>query len=329
MPGIAGIIGPEPEDECRRLVHAMLQTMQHEPTYVSGTYFAPSVGACGGWVSHRNSFAARQSSARGEGGEVLLFAGECFPPCGSIAQEESRATAFAGADLLKRYRTHGPSFIADLNGLFSGLLIDPRRQRVLLFNDRYGSERLYHAEKDGTTYIASEAKALLRVLPELRALDDEGVAQFLRYGSTLDGRTLFRGIRVLPGGTLLSIEHGIVGSQRRYFVPESWEAQPPLDEATFELEFREAFLRALPGYFSSDVPIGISITGGLDTRMILACMPPLALAPISYTFGGQTHETLDARIGARSHGPRGLIIIYFGSVWTSLQTSVDTSTGRF
>ena len=115
-------------------------------------------------------------------------------------------------------------------------------------------------------YIASEAKALLCVFPELRALDDEGVAQFLRYGSTMNGRTLFRGINVLPGGTLLSIERGIEETRRRYFVPESWEAQPPLDEAAFESQFREAFLRALPGYFSSDVPIGISITGGLDTQ---------------------------------------------------------------
>ena len=307
MPGIVGIIGPAPDDECQRLVNEMLQTMQHEPRYVSGTHFAPSVGAYGGWVSHRNSFAASQSSVRGEGGEALLFAGECFAltNCGA-EKNDSTITALAGADLLNRYHDRGPSFIADLNGLFSGFLIDQRRQRALLFNDRYGSERLYHVEKRGTTYFASEAKALLRILPELRAFDDEGVAQFLRYGSTLNGRTLFRGIRALPGGTLLSIERGLTRSQRRYFVPESWELQPPLDEAEFESQFREAFLRALPAYFSSDVPIGISITGGLDTRMIVACMPAIARAPIGYTFGGQTNKTLDARIGAQVAQTKGL-----------------------
>ena len=236
-----------------------------------------------------------------------MFAGECFPSidCGT-EKNNPTTTALAEADLLNRYYTHGPSFIADLNGLFSGFLIDTRRRRALLFNDRYGSERLYLAEKAGTTYFASEAKALLRILPELRALDDEGVAQFLRYGSTLNGRTLFRGICALPGGTLLSIERGIARRQRRYFVPEAWEAQQPLDEAEFESQFREAFLRALPAYFTSDVPIGISITGGLDTRMILACMPALARAPIAYTFGGQTHKTLDARIGARVAQAKGL-----------------------
>ena len=306
MPGIVGIIGPAPAHECRRLVRAMLRTMQHEPTYVSGTHFSPSVGAYGGWVSHGSSFAARQSSALGKGGETLLFAGECFPSHGSVVNQESGTVAVAEADLLCRYNAHGTSFIADLNGLFSGLLIDPRRQRALLFNDRYGSERLYHFEKDGTTYIASEAKALLRVLPELRAFDDEGVAQFLRYGSTLNGCTLFRGIRSLPGGTVLTIQRGVVESRKRYFVPDTWEAQPALDEAAFESQFREAFLRALPGYYSSDTPIGISITGGLDTRMILACMPPLARPPVCYTFGGQTHKTLDAQIGARVARAKGL-----------------------
>src|SRR4029077_13673958 len=137
-------------------------------------------------------------------------------------------------------------------------------------------------ERNGTIYVASEAKALLRVVPELRALDDIGVAQFLRHGCTLDGRTLFRGIRMLPGATLLTVERGVEPIAKRYFVPATWEALPALDEREFEAQFRETFLRTLPGYFTSDVPVGISITGGLDTRMIVACMPDVAPAPICY-----------------------------------------------
>src|SRR5436309_2617545 len=85
---------------------------------------------------------AGQDSARGDGGQVLLFAGECFSSA-SVANEELGPRASVDTDLLHRYETLGPSFIADLNGLFSGLLIDPRRRRALLFNDRYGSEWLY------------------------------------------------------------------------------------------------------------------------------------------------------------------------------------------
>ena len=68
------------------------------------------------------------------------------------------------------------------------------------FFPRYGMERIYIYEKGETTFFASEAKALLSVLPELRSLDDQGVAQFLAYGSTLSGRTLFRKVELLPGG---------------------------------------------------------------------------------------------------------------------------------
>ncbi len=156
------------------------------------------------------------------------------------------------------------------------------------------------------TYFASEAKALLRILPELRSLDDRGVAEVLRFGSTRGSRTIFRGVDLLPGGTLLNFRAGERPDRQRYFVPGTWEAQPVLDELTFESEFREAFVQALPQYLRSDEAIGISLTGGLDTRMILACMPPIAPAPVCYTFGGQTQETLDARIGARVARAKGL-----------------------
>ena len=81
------------------------------------------------------------------------------------------------------------------------------RARVL-FNDRYGVERVYVHETEHATYFASEAKALLRVLPALRSFDDEGVAQFLTFGCPLDGRTLFRGIRTLEGGSVWTFEGG-------------------------------------------------------------------------------------------------------------------------
>ena len=73
-----------------------------------------------------------------------------------------------------------------MNGLFSGLLIDKRQKKAVLFNDRYGIERIYYYEADGDFYFASEAKALLRILPQARAFDEEGVAQFLAYGCTLE-----------------------------------------------------------------------------------------------------------------------------------------------
>ena len=76
-----------------------------------------------------------------------------------------------------------------LNGLFSGLLVDRRRNLALLFNDRYGIERIYYHETPAALYFASEAKALLRVLPELRAFDEEASGHLMPDFGIVGGTT--------------------------------------------------------------------------------------------------------------------------------------------
>ena len=300
MPGIAGIISQRPFEECQRLVQAMIEVMQYEPFYVSGTCFAPEIGVFGGWVGHENSFAARQSAYSAHNGLTLLFSGECFSPAASSNRPVSAEHSNLDLDqLLRLYDEKDRSFVAQMNGLFSGLLIDRQRKRALLFNDRYGIERIYCYEKDGTTFFASEAKALLRVVSELRAFDDEGVAQFLTFGCTLGGRTLFRNLRFLPGGSLWTFDGGASCRKEQYFCPEEWESQPVLSEEAFELELLETLRRVLPRYVCSNSKIGISLTGGLDTRMIMACIPECSVKPVCYTFSGLTEETLDVKLAAR------------------------------
>jgi len=173
-----------------------------------------------------------------------------------------------------------------------------RSYRAFLFNDRYGAERIYYHEAGGNFYFASEAKALLRILPELREFDQEGVAQFLTYGCTLGERTLFRDIQLLPGGSTLSFENGKC-HKRKYFSPETWEGQLALTPEEFEFQFQETFNRILPCYFESESKIGMSLTGGFDTRMIMACRPKTGENPVCYTFSGQDGLTLDDRLAAR------------------------------
>jgi asparagine synthase (glutamine-hydrolysing) len=79
-----------------------------------------------------------------------------------------------------------------------------------------------------------------------------------------------------------------------------------MTEEAFESKFEETFKRILPGYFGSESNIGVSLTGGLDTRMIMACLPGKAVKPVCYTFAGPIHDTLDARLAARVAGACGL-----------------------
>lgn len=299
MPGIAGIISDRPVADCERLVRSMVRSMQHEPFYRSGTHFVPELGVYTGWTAHENSFPADQVFFNEQRDVTLIFSGECFvdQEVQSTLKEKRHDLEETNNWLVHLYEEAGEQFVEKLNGLFSGLLIDQRQKKAFLFNDRYGSERIYWHQTKDATYFASEAKALLSVLPELRELDEHGVAQFLAFGCTLGERTLFRRVQMLPGASLWTFGKGTC-RKRRYFSPETWESQPVLSSEAFTANFEETFKRVLPRYFESQSTIGISLTGGLDSRMIMACRPDSVRDVVCYTFSGQTGETFDDRVAA-------------------------------
>jgi asparagine synthase (glutamine-hydrolysing) len=293
MPGIVGIISSKPAADCETRVERMLATMRHEKFYKSGTHSVPAMKLYSGWVAFEKTTDGIFLNDTQD--IALIFSGECF-----VDSEIA-----SGEKLIQLYEQHRQKFFEKLNGLFSGLLVDRRRNKVFLFNDRYGSQRIYFHESNGNFYFASEAKALLRILPELREFDFKGVAQFLAFGCTLDWRTIFRGIQMLPGGSLWTFENGNCRKEN-YFSPENWESQPELSPKDFENKFQEIFKKILPRYFSGDSKIGIALTGGLDTRMIMACRPQNNVNQTCYTFAGERGETLDDKIAARVASVCGL-----------------------
>jgi asparagine synthase (glutamine-hydrolysing) len=308
MPGIAGIISREAPEKCQRRVHAMVATMRHENFYKSRAYFVPELGIYCGSVALENSFAESQVYFNEGKNIALVFSGECFldSELGIRLKEKGHAIGGEKAGWLPHlYEERGQAFFENLNGLFSGLLIDLRRPKVFLFNDRYGVQRIYFHENDGNFYFASEAKALLRILPGLREFDPEGVAQFLAFGCTLDWKSLFRGVDILPGGSLWTFEDGNC-RKGKYFSPEILEDQARLPAEEFEQQFQATFKKILPRYFETDSKIGVALTGGLDTRMIMACREKNGHSPACYTFSGERGETLDDKIAAKVAAANGL-----------------------
>jgi len=253
----------------------MVAAMRHESFCTAGTFAAPEMGVWAGWTALENSFADRQVFTNETGDIALLFCGECFADATTrnrLGRGRGDGSGQGGNWLVGLYEEQGEKFFEKLNGLFSGLLIDRRRRKIFLFNDRYGLERIYWHETPDAFYFASEAKALLRVLPSLREFDRQGVAQFAGTGCITGGGTLFREVRLLPGGAQWTFESGCV-RRETYFSPATWEALSELSEAEYEERFREAFRRKLALYFNHGSPIGIALTGGLDTRLIMACHP--------------------------------------------------------
>ena len=279
-----------------------MESMRLERSYVSGAYDVPEMDFYGGWVAHAGSFASHQTFFGKEREIALLLAGECFP--GDRFRNGTDQPAI-GSWLIDMYEEDGDRFFGNVNGLFSGLLVDKRRRKAFLFNDRYGMERIYYHESADAFYFASEAKALLRILPQARAFDPVGVAQFLAYGCTVEERTLFRDIQLLPGGALWSFAAGKY-EKGKYFRPETWEALPKLPADLCESRFQEIFRRIVPHYFEPASQTGISLTGGLDTRMIMACSEGLPPGVACYTFAGINGTTYDALRAAQVAAACGL-----------------------
>ncbi len=302
MPGIVGIIGRKSAAENARVVKTMVEAMRHENFYVTGDFAAPELGVGAGWVAQENSFAAKQVFQNETKDIALIFSGECFADekIKTRLRQTGHSFSETGGDwLVPFYEATGEDFFEKLNGVFSGLLIDRRRRKVFLFNDRLGMDRIYWHETSEVFYFASEAKALLRILPELRVFDREGVTEYLAVGSTLGERTIFRGIQRLPGGSRWIFTEGRC-ARESYFSPAAWESQTALNTAEFDVKFEETFKKVLPRYFASESNIGIALTGGLDTRMIMACRPQSSHRQTCYTFAGKANETtLDDKIAAR------------------------------
>jgi asparagine synthase (glutamine-hydrolysing) len=233
-------------------------------------------------------------------GDVLLFfSGENFADDADGVRLRSRGYQCdldKASYLVHLYEETGISFIERLNGWFSGVLVDQQHQRTILFNDRYGLGRIYYHEKQGTIYFSSEAKSLLKVLPELRELDYASLGEAFSCGCVLQNRTLFPGISLVPGGSRWTFTGDREIKKERYFDHTTWEGQAVLDDAAFYERLKETFARILPRYVRGTTSPAMSLTGGLDGRMIMAWVKSRPGELPCYTFGGTYRDCADVRI---------------------------------
>ena len=301
MPGIVGLISRMPREHAERQLSLMVETLRHEDFYVAGTWVEEPLGVYVGWVARKKSFSDGMPLRNERGDMVLVFSGEEFPEPGTVQRLKQQGHEFdpTGSSYLVHRYEEEPSFPLGLNGRFQGLAADKRNGAATLFNDRYGMHRVYYHESKDAFYFAAEAKAILAVRPELRSLDQQSAGEFIACGCTMEGRSLFQGIRQLPPGAKWTFRNGSLAQKESYFEPAEWENQKPLDSESYYRELREVFSRNLPRYFNGREPIAMSLTGGLDTRMIMAWQHSQPGSFPCYTFGGMFRECQDVSLSRR------------------------------
>jgi asparagine synthase (glutamine-hydrolysing) len=301
MPGLTGIISPHQSLASPSVVDGMVDAMRHESFYRTGTVHHERAGVAAGWALHAGLFADANPIWNAAGNVCLLLAGEEFSDPSSIASLQGRGQRSVedGHYLVQWYEAVGPAFLDELNGSFSGLLVDLRQDLVMLFNDRFGLGRIYLHEGADALFFSSEAKSILRPVPSTRRIDDQALAEFVTCGCALHGRTLFAGISLLPPASRWIFSRGRLVRKETYFDIRSFEDLPSLGESEFRDRLQEQFPQVVRRYFKGSAPIGMSLTGGLDGRMIMACSGHDAGALPCYTFGGSYRDCTDVSLARR------------------------------
>jgi asparagine synthase (glutamine-hydrolysing) len=301
LPGIVGLITKLPRAAAEQQLLTMVKCLRHEPFYSCDTWSDPQHGIYVGWVARRGCFSDGMP-VRNEDGEItLFFSGEEFPDPdlkNALRQRGHQFSNGGSSYLVHRYEDEA-DFPKGLNGRFHGLVANSHQGTATLFNDRYGLQRLYYHESKDAFYFAAEAKAILKVHPNLRGTDPRGLGEFVVCGCVLENRTLFPGIYLLPPGSAWVFRDGALEARNSYFEPKEWEQQEALNPDEYYRQLRSAFVRNLPRYFNGRERIGVSLTGGLDTRIIMAWRKAEPNSLPCYTFGSTYRDNEDVKLARR------------------------------
>ncbi|HXJ79761.1 MAG TPA: asparagine synthase (glutamine-hydrolyzing) [Candidatus Methylomirabilis sp.] len=188
------------------------------------------------------------------------------------------------------YKQWGTDVFDRLNGMFGVAIWDTARQRLVLARDAMGIKLVYYAIQDGKVWFGSEMRPVVSGLGRPPDVDPVAVNLFLRYRYTPSPLTIFKGIEKLAPGTMMIFEGGRARRERWYRYAPAPFATPKRDDEAYH-ELLELYRAAVGRHLISDVPVGILLSGGLDSGLLLALMNEHGSRWPAYTVGyGESYE---------------------------------------
>ncbi len=285
MCGIAGLVGVSPHPSPEEHARLLCQAMHHRGPDGSGHYFDPAGPAL---LAHtRLSIIDLTERSRQpmtfDGRYHLIFNGEIYNYRDLRADLEKEGIPFltsSDTEVILRLLIHrGPGALLLLRGMFALALWDSTEKRLLLARDPFGMKPLYVAQSGQGLAFASEVRTLLRSGITSTRLSPAAVADYLLWGC--GGENLIEGITTLPPGTCWQWKDGTLTSEQFSSIPISLRE----NNATPD-DFREAWLDSVRRHFISDVPVGLFLSGGVDSSSILAAAAALGIHPqLALTLG--------------------------------------------
>ena len=285
MCGIAGIHVPGGVADAAA-VEAMAAGMVHRGPDGAGGFAAGEVALAVRRLAIIDPEGGDQPLFNEDRDVAVVFNGELYNHRELRAELESRGHRLrSGSDgevVPHLFEEHGPRLVERLNGIFAIALWDQRSRTLHLMRDGFGVKPLYYSRTGGRLAFASELRALLADRSIPNELDLLAVDEFLSLGYVPSPRTPLAAVRKLPPATVLSSGPSGIGEQEYATRPEPADRR---DRRELVTEYAEAFERAVSRQMMSDRPIGVMLSGGVDSGAITAVMARHSSRVRAYTVG--------------------------------------------
>jgi len=284
MCGIGGVVGLEPIRDLERPLGLMQAAMRHRGPDDAGIFVSTDrhVGFAHTRLAIIDlSSAGHQPMSTPDGRITVVFNGEIYNFRELRRELEAGGTQFStNSDtevILRLYERFGAGFVDQLRGMFAIALWDDRERRCLLARDPLGIKPLYvrlqNVAGGCQLAFASEIRALVAGGLSAAELSPEGLVGFLRTGSVPEPLTILKGVECLPAGSLLIWQSGDVRRHGYWAFPASRASDPDsrvVEHTKVVRKLREALLDSVKAHHVSDVPVGIFLSGGIDSTAVLA-----------------------------------------------------------
>jgi asparagine synthase (glutamine-hydrolysing) len=291
MCGICGILNLAGEPVAHReRIDAMALRLNHRGPDSRGKFEKPHVALAIRRLSIIDLETGDQPLSSETGDVALVFNGEIYNYrelrprlLGGGHQFKTRSD---GEVIVHLYEDLGADFVCELNGMFAIALWDERARRLVLARDRAGEKPLYYWSHGETLVFGSEIKALLEYPGISRTPDFEALTQYFLYGYVPAPRTAYAEIRKLPAGHRLTAERGEIRVEafwrmQNYLRPAGLPGVTPREERCLVEGLRERLREAAISRLVSDVPLGVFLSGGVDSSMLVAIMSELTPGNVS------------------------------------------------
>lgn len=229
-------------------------------------------------------------------GTTIVFNGEIFnaPELRKRLEADGRTFETDHSDtevVLALWEERGEAGLRELNGMFAFAIADRKRRELVLVRDRLGIKPLYYSEERGSIAFASELKTLLRIPWIEREIDTDSLFHYLSLRFVPGEKSIFRGVKRVPPGHLLRFDL----ETRKASVSRWWKLE--FAEGGDPASLRDALREAVVRWTLSDVPVAVSLSGGLDSSAVTALLAESGAHVRTYTLGfaGEDGELALAR----------------------------------